>query len=90
MAKEKNPQIQEASEVYDYLIGDEAIQRLAFLKRKWELDYNSGLQNAKDEGIELGEKKKQVEIAKRMKLKGIDINTIVDLTGLSAEEIDKI
>ena len=52
MAEEKNNIVKETAEDYEYLVGDEAVQRLAFLKRKWELDYNSGMQYAKDKGWE--------------------------------------
>ena len=54
MAEEKNNMVREASEEYEYLTGDEAVQRLAFLKRKWELDYNSGMEYAKEEGTRIG------------------------------------
>ena len=40
--------------------------------------------------MQAGEKKKAKEIAKNMKVKGIDIETISELTGLSITEIKRI
>lgn len=41
-------------------------------------------------GEKSGEKKKQLEIAKRMLKKGKDIKEIIELTELTEEEIKKI
>ena len=41
----------------------------------------------KDEGIAEGKKKQQLEIAKKMINKGMDLSSIFELTGLSIEEI---
>ena len=98
MAEEKNNMIRETVAEYEYLTGDAAIQRLAFLRRKGELDYNSGMEYAKDKGKEegiaigekRGEKKKQIEIAKRMKSKGIDLESIAEITDLTREEVEKL
>ena len=91
MAEEKNNMIKEAVEEYEYLKGDEAVQRIAFLKRKYELDHNNALYHARKEGeksgIAKGEKNEKIKIAKKMIAKNIDINTISEITGLSMEEI---
>ena len=44
----------------------------------------------KDEGIAEGKKKQQLEIAKKMINKGMDLSTISELTGLSIEEIKEL
>ena len=44
----------------------------------------------KDEGIAEGKKKQQLEIAKKMINKGMDLSSIFELTGLSIEEIKKL
>ncbi len=44
----------------------------------------------KIEGIEEGEKQKAIEIAKKSLLKGLDVDVIADLTGLSIHEIEKL
>ena len=52
MAKKNNKTIQKAKIEMDYLTGDEEVKRLAELHEKWEMDYNSAISNAKEEGIE--------------------------------------
>ena len=52
MAKKNNETIQKAKIEMDYLTGDEEVKRLAELHEKWEMDYNSAISNAKEEGIE--------------------------------------
>lgn len=49
-----------------------------------------GLQKGRAEGKTEGERRKQIEIAENMKRKGIDCGMICELTGLSAEEVDKL
>ena len=41
-------------------------------------------------GIAKGETKKQLEIAKAMKAKGLDVSMIAECTGLGAEEVEKL
>ncbi len=47
-------------------------------------------QRFKKEATEIAEKKKAIEIAKELKRRGIDEQTIVDSTGLSLEEVQKL
>ena len=44
----------------------------------------------KDEGMAEGKKEKQLEIAKKMINKGMDVSVISELIGLSVEEIRKL
>jgi len=55
-----------------------------------EMDEQNALKTAENRGIEKGEKQAKIEIAKKSLLKGLDIETISDLTGLSIEEIQKL
>ena len=41
-------------------------------------------------GIEQGEQNKTIELAKKMKDEGFDINQIIKITNLSVEEIEKL
>ena len=50
----------------------------------------TGIKEGKQAGIILGENKSKIEIAKKMKEKGMDISTIVELTGLTEEQIKVI
>ena len=53
-----------------------------------------GLKEGKEEGIkegrEEGAKRKSFDIAKRMLEKGIDVETILELTGLTEKEISEL
>lgn len=44
----------------------------------------------KKEGIKEGEERKAKEIAKKLKIKGIDIDIIAETSGLSKEKIEKL
>ena len=56
MAVRENEKIAKASQEWEYLRGDEAVKRMAFLREKWERDWNSGMHSAEEAGIEKGMK----------------------------------
>lgn len=86
MVEDKNNMIKEAVEEYEYLKGDEAVQRIAFLKRKYELDHNNALYHAEKNG----EKNERIKIAKKMLELKSDIQLISQVTGLSTQEIEEL
>ena len=55
-----------------------------------EEGYNSGREEGRVEGLQEGSKGKQLEIAKTMLLRKMDINLISDLTKLSIDEINNL
>lgn len=105
-AMSKNKEIKKAQEEYEYLTGDEAERRIAFLREKAIRDENSIFDAGKDigfkDGIEKGikqgiakgekqgKKKEQREIVKSMIKENIPVETIMKITKLSKEEIEKI
>ena len=102
MAVKENEKIAKASQEWEYLRGDEAVKRMAFLKEKWERDWNSGMHSAEEAGMEkgikegekigreIGEKSKTEEIAIKMLQKEMDEVIIAEVTNLTLEEIQKI
>ena len=84
---EENEELKEAVEKLEGMSEDDYMQRIADLREKAILDYNSGMGNALRKGMAEGEKKAKLETAKKMLEKGIDINIIIEVTGLSKEEI---
>ncbi len=90
--------IAKASQEWEYLRGDEAVKRMAFLKEKWERDWNSGMHSAEEAGIEKGMKKgikkgkreEKKEIAIKMIHEKIDEEIISKVTNLSLDEIEKL
>ena len=56
MAVSKNRVLKRAQKEMEYLTGDAELERLEFLKDKWERDYNSGIYHAEERGKEIGQK----------------------------------
>ena len=90
MAEKKNKTLEKARKEMTYLTGDEEIRRLAELREKWEMDWNSSMDYSKKEGINEGRKKERLENAKKMKEEKIPIETIEKITGLSKKEIENL
>ena len=106
MAVKENEKIAKASQEWEYLRGDEAVKRMAFLKEKWERDWNSSMRSAKEigmekgikegikEGIKKGKKEGKIEEKKEIAIKmiheKIDEEIILKVTNLKSEEIEKI
>ena len=86
----ENEELKKANSVLHEMSEDEELQRLAELREKWDLDERSALGHAKDEGIEEGQMKAKIEMAKKLKEKNIDTTVIVETTGLTKEEIEKL
>ncbi|SDJ73668.1 conserved hypothetical protein (putative transposase or invertase) [Pedobacter sp. ok626] len=57
---------------------------------KMQRDNNSALNYAKKEGVNEGKHKKAVEMALKLKIKGISLDEISELTDLSVEEIKSL
>ena len=86
LAMKENEEIKKANEEYEYLTGDEAERRLAFLRDKAIRDENNMIASAKEEG----ERKKQIEIAKELLKLGMSLENIEKVTKLTKEEIQKL
>lgn len=94
--------IDEAREKWKEIISDEQIRDRALRLEIARLDYNTGLKHAKEEGvklgieqgieqgIELGEKSEKLKIAKNMLDKGLEVELIIELTGLTKKEIEEL
>jgi predicted transposase/invertase (TIGR01784 family) len=57
---------------------------------KGELDWQSGMANARDEGLEEGRNEASLDIAQKMKTMGFLVEQIQAVTGLSAETIAQL
>ena len=102
----ENKYWKQAKEELNYLSGDEDFMRLvearAGFLRDQEVNFEEakkeGEQKGRLEGILEGEQKGKIEgefskakeIAKKMKAKNISIDTIIELTGLTKEDIEKL
>ena len=90
MAIEKNKVIEKAQSEVDYLTEDPELRRLAELQEKWAWDEQFFKMMAMKEGREQGIKEANIENAKKMIELGVEIETIIAVTGLTKEEIEKI
>lgn len=90
LAEKKNKTIEKAKIEMRYLTGEAELRRLADLEEKWEMDYNSGISYAKEEGKNEGKKEKQIEIAKKLLKLNMPVEQIIEITELTKEEIEDI
>lgn len=90
----KNEEIKKAKKVLDELSQDEHERHLAELREKYIMDQKAveaaGYDKGLETGIKQGEKNKTLELAKKLKTKGVDINIINETTGLSIDEINNL
>ena len=82
----ENKEIEKANGELEYLTGDDAVRRIAFLREKAERDYISNMSGAREEGA----KKAKIEIAKAMLAEGMEKEKIIKITGLTEEEMEEI
>ena len=82
----ENEGIQEAREKLEEISNDEIMQRLA----DWQESAEHEEAAVRNMGYREGKEESKIEIAKKMKEKNIDISTIVELTGLTEEQIKVI
>ena len=91
---ENNENIKEAKQELDKISQDDILRRMALKAELERMDQEELIYEAKRdgkaEGIKEGKKEEQLEIAKKMLEKGINLETIVELTDLTIEEITQI
>ena len=94
----ENPEIKKANEEYEYLTGEEAERRIAFLREKAIKDEKSAILGAREEGIEEGrtkgieegKKENKQEVAKKLLKRGMTIEEVAEISELEKEEIEKL
>ncbi len=94
----KNEEIKEAMEELEEISKDKELRLIAELKEKairdernmMEHAIEDGLKQGIEQGIEQGTKQAEIKIARYLKSKDIDIETIIGATNLTKEEIEKL
>ncbi len=61
-----------------------------WIERGMQKGIEKGIEKGMQKGIEKGKIEKAIEAAKKMLLKGFDPNTIMEITGVNREEIEKL
>ena len=87
---EKNENMKKAKEKLNTLSADEEIRILAELREKAIRDEKSLKEGYYNDGIKVGIEQTNKENAKKMKEEGIDVETIIKITNLTKEEIEKL
>ena len=82
----ENEKVKKAEEELEYLSGDEAERRIAYLRETAEIDRKFAMTAARDQG----RVEEKIEVAKKMLAENMDINLIIKITGLTKEEIEKL
>lgn len=102
----ENKEIKQAREELEKISQDKRERYLTELREKYIMDQKAiedagydkglevriqqGIQKGIQQGIQKGAKDEKNEIAKKLKEQNIDINIIINVTGLTKEEIEKI
>lgn len=106
MAVKENEKIAKAQVEYKYLTGDEKVQRLAFLRDKWESDHKSELNWEKREAEKRGEKRGEIrgkklgeemgrlqekrQIVIKMLKENYEDEIIIKITDINKGELEKL
>lgn len=85
--KKENEEIKEAVEQLTQMSADEYERELYEIRERSRLTYNTEMDEARRKGLVEGKSEEKREIAKKMKEKGTDIEYIIEITGLTEEEI---
>ena len=86
----ENEKVKKAEEELEYLSGDEAERRIAYLRETAEIDRKFAMTAARKQGREEGKAEGMADVAKKMLAEKMDINLIIKITGLTKEEIEKL
>ena len=87
---EENENLKEAVEKLDRISEDEKMQRIIELREKAIRDEHAIYAKGLDDGVEKGAREKQIEIAKKLLKLKVEMEIIIETTGLTKEEIEKL
>ena len=83
---EENKELKEAKEKLEKITEDARMQQLAWWREKAIYEENTMLNSS----YKKGRKEEKLENARKMKEKNIPIETIIEITGLTKEEIEEL
>lgn len=78
--------IYKANEKMEFLANDKEVLRLYHLREMAQIDYNSGMKKAKDEG----KTEEKIKVARNALKMNMSVDDISKLTGLSRQQIEDI
>ena len=94
MAVKKNKVLKKAQSEVEYLTGNAELRRIAELQEKWAWDEQffkaMAKKEGREEGREEGESETKEKIAKNLLNLGVELEKIIEATGLTKEEIEEL
>lgn len=89
-----NRSIEEINKIVDIVMTDDdvmdALNARILAKNLEQLKQAKAFKDGEESGKEIGEKENKIQIAKKMLLKGISDEEIVELTGITVEELKQL
>ena len=86
----ENKYLKQARRELEHLSGDPDFKRLLESRAGFLRDVDAKMYVSKEEGKQEGKQEEKEEIAKKLLKKGMSIEEIVEITGLTKEEIEKL
>ena len=87
---EENENLKEAVEKLDRISEDEKMQRIIELREKAIRDEHAIYAKGVDDGVEKGAREEKIKIAKKLLKAKVGMEVIIETTGLTKEEIEKL
>ena len=82
--------IYKANEKMEFLANDKEVLRLYHLREMAQIDYNSGMKKARNEGEAKGRAEEKIDVARNALKMNMPVDDIIKLTGLSQQQIEDI
>jgi predicted transposase/invertase (TIGR01784 family) len=83
---EDDPRIIEAHREFRRFTSDPKARELARQRHLFLVDYHLGMDASRAEG----KAEEKLEVASKLKRRGMDCETIIDITGLSRDEVERL
>lgn len=90
MAKKENKEIKKAMDIIDEMSMDEKEWELYWSRKFAIMDYNTGIREAKEEGLEEGMKEGKMQDARELLKMGMSVEDVQKVTKLEKKEIEKL
>lgn len=90
MLAKKNDKIEKAYSLLQIMSKDKEARMLYNAREAALHDEATRIKEAKEEGLKEGRIKEKMEVAKKLLSMGIDVLTVIKVTGLSREDVEKI
>jgi len=87
---ETKEEIKMAMETLIHVSQDEKERAINRSRRMWQTDYESDMNTSRQTGREEGEETKAMSIAKKLLIRNMPVDEIIEITGLTREQIESL